>query len=72
MHLCQRETQTHQNGTGPLAGLRVSIKDNFVTTDGTATTCGSRILSGHRSPFEATVVQLLHKNGARIVGKTNM
>lgn len=61
-----------ESSTGSLAGLRVSIKDNFVTSDGIPTTCGSRMLSGYRSPFEATVVKQLRENGATIVGKTNM
>ena len=36
------------------------------------TTCGSRILEGYVSPFEATVVRRLREAGAIIIGKTNM
>ena len=40
---------------GPLAGVPIAHKDIFVTRD-FATTAGSRMLKGYRSPFDATVV----------------
>ena len=43
---------------GPLEGVPIAHKDVFVTRD-FATTAGSKILSGYRSPFDATVVQKL-------------
>ena len=55
----------------PLAGVPVAVKDNLATLD-LPTTCGSRILEGYVSPFEATVVRRLRAAGAVIVGKTNM
>ena len=55
----------------PLAGIPVALKDNIVTTDH-FTTCGSRILEGYRSPFDATAVRRLRDAGAVIIGKTNM
>jgi len=46
-------------GTGGcLEGVPIAHKDVFVTRD-FATTAGSKILSGYRSPFDATVVQKL-------------
>jgi aspartyl-tRNA(Asn)/glutamyl-tRNA(Gln) amidotransferase subunit A len=56
---------------GPLAGVPVAIKDNLATLD-LPTTCGSRMLDGYSSPFEATVVRRLREAGAVVVGKTNM
>ena len=62
---------------GALEGVPIAHKDVFVTRD-FATTAGSKILSGYRSPFDATVVQKLgtgvnHQNGAGMVslGKVN-
>jgi aspartyl-tRNA(Asn)/glutamyl-tRNA(Gln) amidotransferase subunit A len=58
-------------GQGLLEGVPVAIKDNIATLD-TPTTCGSRILAGYVSPFEATVVERLRGAGAVVLGKTNM
>ena len=55
---------------GPLAGVPVGIKDNIVTRTGT-TTCGSRILEGYKSPFDATVIERLEAAGAIPLGKLN-
>jgi aspartyl-tRNA(Asn)/glutamyl-tRNA(Gln) amidotransferase subunit A len=56
---------------GPLAGVPVALKDNLCTR-GVPTTCSSRILEGWRPPYDATVVTLLRRAGAIMVGKTNM
>ncbi|MDA0312275.1 MAG: Asp-tRNA(Asn)/Glu-tRNA(Gln) amidotransferase subunit GatA [Gemmatimonadetes bacterium] len=56
---------------GLLAGVPVAVKDNLATRD-LPTTCGSKILEGYQSPFEATVVRRLREAGAVLVGKTNM
>ena len=54
----------------PLDGLPLAHKDIFVTRD-FATTAGSRMLKGYRSPFDATVVQRLADAGAVTLGKLN-
>lgn len=54
-----------------LAGVPVAIKDNICTLD-FPTTCGSRVLAGYRSMFDATVIRRLRTAGAIIVGKTNL
>ena len=59
------------NGTaGPLEGVPVAHKDIFVTRD-FVTTAGSRMLRDYRSPFDATVVAKLAKQGAVTLGKLN-
>jgi aspartyl-tRNA(Asn)/glutamyl-tRNA(Gln) amidotransferase subunit A len=56
---------------GLLAGIPVGVKDNLATVD-LPTTCGSRILEGYRSAYDATVVRKLREAGAVVVGKTNL
>jgi aspartyl-tRNA(Asn)/glutamyl-tRNA(Gln) amidotransferase subunit A len=56
---------------GPLAGVPVALKDNLCTR-GSPTTCGSKILTGWRPPYDATVVGSLRAAGAIALGKTNM
>ena len=56
---------------GPLAGVPVALKDNLCTR-GIPTTCGSKILEGWRPPYDATVVELLRRAGAIVIGKTNL
>jgi aspartyl-tRNA(Asn)/glutamyl-tRNA(Gln) amidotransferase subunit A len=59
-----------EGSAGPLEGLPLAHKDIFVTRD-FATTAGSRMLKGYRSPFDATVVQRLSQAGAVTLGKLN-
>jgi aspartyl-tRNA(Asn)/glutamyl-tRNA(Gln) amidotransferase subunit A len=54
----------------PLLGLPVAVKD-VICVSGAPTTCGSRILEGFHSPYEAMVVEKLRTAGAVITGKTN-
>ena len=63
--------QLNDTTPGLLVGVPVAIKDNIATTH-LPTTCGSRILEGYVSPYEATVVRKLREAGGVIVGKTNM
>ena len=55
---------------GRLAGVPIAHKDIFVTRD-FATTAGSKMLEGYRSPFDATVVGKLAEAGAVTLGKLN-
>src|SRR5437763_3898814 len=55
----------------PLAGVPVAVKDVLVT-EGTPTTCGSRILENWVPPYDATVASRLRQAGVVILGKTNM
>jgi aspartyl-tRNA(Asn)/glutamyl-tRNA(Gln) amidotransferase subunit A len=54
----------------PLAGVPVAIKD-VISTRGTKTTCGSKILQNYVPPYDATAVERLEAAGAVILGKTN-
>jgi aspartyl-tRNA(Asn)/glutamyl-tRNA(Gln) amidotransferase subunit A len=56
---------------GPLAGMPLAIKDNIVTVE-QPTTCGSRILEGYLSPYNATAVERLRAAGAMIGIKANL
>ncbi|MYR05020.1 Asp-tRNA(Asn)/Glu-tRNA(Gln) amidotransferase subunit GatA [Gordonia sp. SID5947] len=55
----------------PLAGVPIALKDVFTTVDA-PTTCGSRILEGWVSPYDAAVTERLRGAGMPILGKTNM
>jgi len=59
-----------QGSTAALEGVPIAHKDIFVTRD-FATTAGSRMLQGYRSPFDATVVAKLAAAGMVTLGKLN-
>ena len=56
---------------GILAGVPLALKDNLCQ-HGEVTSCASKILSGWRPPYDATVVSRIETAGVLIVGKTNM
>ncbi|GAB2646643.1 Asp-tRNA(Asn)/Glu-tRNA(Gln) amidotransferase subunit GatA [Gordonia jinhuaensis] len=66
-----RSLDQGQAPTSPLAGVPLALKDVFATTDA-PTTCGSKILEGWMSPYNATVTERLKAAGIPILGKTNM
>jgi aspartyl-tRNA(Asn)/glutamyl-tRNA(Gln) amidotransferase subunit A len=53
-----------------LLGVPIAHKDIFVTKD-FVSTAGSRMLAGYRSPFDATVVARLARQGVVTLGKLN-
>lgn len=56
----------------PLAGVPILVKDNIGTSDKQPTTAGSLALEGARAKRDATIVKLLRKAGAVILGKANL
>lgn len=65
----QASALTDAQRAGPLAGQAVAVKANIADLEYT-TNCGSRILEGWRSPFEATAVRRMREAGAIVAGKT--
>jgi amidase len=57
---------------GALDGIPVLIKDNIETKDPLATTAGSLALKDNVTRRDAPVVAALRKQGAVILGKTNL
>jgi aspartyl-tRNA(Asn)/glutamyl-tRNA(Gln) amidotransferase subunit A len=55
----------------PYTGLPIAHKDLFCT-DGTLTTCGSKILSNFAAPYDAHVVSQCKNAGLISLGKLNM
>ena len=56
---------------GMLEGVPMTLKDNM-STKGIDTTCCSKILTGYKPIFDATVWELLKAQNAVMLGKTNM
>ncbi|PKO85713.1 MAG: Asp-tRNA(Asn)/Glu-tRNA(Gln) amidotransferase GatCAB subunit A [Betaproteobacteria bacterium HGW-Betaproteobacteria-12] len=57
---------------GPLTGIPIAQKDIFCAEGWTAT-CGSKMLANFVSPYDATVIDKMHRQAGMVsLGKTNM
>jgi len=64
--------EAHADGkTGALLGIPVALKD-LLNVKGESCTCGSKILEGYVSPYDASVVAKLREAGAVLLGRVNM
>ena len=68
----EADAQRAAGQAGPLTGIPVAQKDIFCA-EGWLTTCGSKMLSNFVSPYDATVIDKLHRQAGMVsLGKTNM
>lgn len=67
----QDEAAAQGRFDGPLHGIPIAVKDNYLTRDFPTTAC-SRVHVDPPAATDATVVALLRRAGAIVVGKTNM
>ena len=58
-----------KNPKGRLAGLPISVKD-CICVKGVESRAGSKILTGYKPVFDATVIDKIKKEGGIIIGKT--
>ena len=56
---------------GLMEGIPIGVKDLFCT-EGVLTTAGSHILDGFEPPYDSTITANLWREGAVMLGKTNM
>jgi aspartyl-tRNA(Asn)/glutamyl-tRNA(Gln) amidotransferase subunit A len=64
-----RSGETHRQK--PLLGIPIALKD-VIAAKGQPLNCGSKILGGFVSPYNATVVEKLKAAGAVVFGRLNM
>ena len=68
-----READKKRKGLAgnPLFGIPLAIKD-VLNVAGQPCTCGSKILKGYTSPYDATAIAKLRARGAIFLGRVNM
>ncbi len=65
------DKQLKNGKEGLLLGVPLAIKDN-INIEGIDTTCASKILTGYKATFNATVIDKLNDAGAVYLGKANL
>lgn len=71
LNLGDVEKEIKKERTGKLAYLLISVKDNILVKNLKAT-AASKILENYIAPYDATVIERIKKEGAIIIGKTNL
>lgn len=59
-----------EGGKGKLAGKVIAVKSN-INVEGLHASCGSKVLGDYKSPYDATVIKKIKKEGGVIVGMAN-
>jgi aspartyl-tRNA(Asn)/glutamyl-tRNA(Gln) amidotransferase subunit A len=67
----EADRRLHGGNVAPLTGVPIAHKDIFCT-EGTKTSCGSRMLDNFIAPYDATCITKLKGAGTVMLGKTNM
>ena len=67
----QADTMIKEGKATPLTGIPIAVKDNICIQDNTVT-AASKMLEGFVAPCNATVINHLKKNGAVLLGRTNL
>lgn len=67
----EADVRIKNNQAGYLTGIPIAVKDNILVKDEICT-AGSKILENYRAAYDATVVSRLKKDGAVVLGKTNL
>jgi aspartyl-tRNA(Asn)/glutamyl-tRNA(Gln) amidotransferase subunit A len=65
------DRRRREGGGGRLLGVPLAVKD-VLNVRGQPCTCGSKILQGYTSPYDASAVARLKAEGAVILGRLNM
>ena len=69
-HARYLDSQLKRGHTRPLIGLILAVEDT-VSIKGQPLTCGSKMLEGFTSPYDATAIARLREAGAIFIGKAN-
>lgn len=67
----EADKKIKNNQAGYLTGIPLAVKDNILVKDDVCT-AGSKILENYKASYNATVIEGLKREGAVVLGKTNL